>query len=64
MKITVDRARCVAAGMCTLTAPETFDQDAEDGRVVLLTSTPLPEDEEAARQAAQVCPSGAITFAE
>ncbi|WP_306307731.1 ferredoxin [Nocardia araoensis] len=58
----MDRDRCVSAGMCVLTAPEVFDQDPEDGRVVPLAPTPAPEWESAVREAAQLCPSGAITI--
>jgi ferredoxin len=58
MNIAVDRERCVGAGMCALTAPEVFDQDDEDGRVVLLDTG---EDRvEPARRAAVLCPSQAI----
>jgi ferredoxin len=62
MELGVDRERCIGAGMCVLTAPEVFDQDAEDGRVVPLDHTPAPELEPVVREAAQVCPSGAITL--
>ncbi|MGK8509060.1 ferredoxin [Nocardia asiatica] len=61
MKLRVDRERCISAGMCVLTAPDVFDQDTEDGRVVPLDLAPAPEREGAVREAAQVCPSGAIT---
>ncbi|MFF7942957.1 ferredoxin [Nocardia gamkensis] len=62
MELRVDRERCISAGMCALTAPEVFDQDTEDGRVVLLNRTPGPAQGSAVREAAQVCPSGAITL--
>ena len=61
MELHVDRERCAGAGMCALTAPEVFDQDAGDGRVLLLNAEPPPGQESAAREAADVCPSGAIT---
>ncbi|MEV6325950.1 ferredoxin [Nocardia sp. NPDC051787] len=61
MELRVDRERCVSGGMCVLTAPGVFDQDTEDGRVVALDPTPAPEREPTVREAAQVCPSGAIT---
>lgn len=64
MKVEVDREVCVGAGMCALTAPETFDQDDEDGRVVLLDPAPPPEQHATVREAAQLCPSGAITVVE
>jgi ferredoxin len=47
--------------MCTLTAPEVFDQDAEVGRVLLLDPAPPPHLEDPAREAAELCPARAIT---
>jgi ferredoxin len=41
-------------------APEIFGQREDDGTVVLLNSEPWPDQRDAARQAALVCPSGAI----
>ncbi|MEV6768727.1 ferredoxin [Nocardia sp. NPDC051030] len=64
MKLIVDRERCIGAGMCVLTAPEAFDQDDADGRVIPLDATPSPEWEAAVREAVQMCPSGAITLAD
>ncbi|TJZ54690.1 ferredoxin [Streptomyces piniterrae] len=61
MTITVDRDRCVGAGMCALTAPEVFDQDDEEGRVVVLDTEPAPAHQAAARHAAGLCPAAAIT---
>ncbi|MFQ6395708.1 ferredoxin [Nocardia sp. KC 131] len=62
MELGVNRERCIGAGMCVLTAPGVFDQDAEDGRVVPLDLTPPPELGPVVREAVQVCPSGAITI--
>ncbi|MEU5579127.1 MULTISPECIES: ferredoxin [Streptomyces] len=65
MELRVDRERCLSAGMCALTAPDVFDQDAEDGRVLLLDAAPEPGPRRAAaREAAEVCPSGAVTVVE
>ncbi|ASO19954.1 ferredoxin [Actinoalloteichus hoggarensis] len=61
MRVEVDRDRCVGAGMCVLTCPEVFDQDEEQGRVLLLAAAPGPERRPAVTEAAEVCPSGAIT---
>ena len=60
----IDRERCIGAGMCALTAPEVFDQDPDDGRVLLLHAQPSTVHRAAARMAAGVCPSGAITLRE
>jgi len=64
MKVQADRNVCVGAGMCALTAPRVFDQDADDGRVQLLDPTPPPEEQPAVREAAELCPSGAISLLE
>jgi ferredoxin len=45
-------------------APEVFDQGEEDGIVVLLDATPPEQQHKAVREAACVCPSGAITLTE
>jgi ferredoxin len=63
MKVTADRDVCVGAGMCVLTAPELFDQ-GDDGIVTVLTSTPDEGDRPAAREAARLCPSGAVQIIE
>jgi ferredoxin len=60
MKVSVDADKCVAAGQCVLLAPEVFDQREEDGVVVLLDETPGPEQHDAVREAAMVCPASAI----
>ncbi|QIP88318.1 ferredoxin [Streptomyces sp. Tu 2975] len=62
MRLGVDRDRCAGAGMCALTAPEVFDQDDEEGLVVLLRPAPAPEQRAAARMAVGLCPAGAIAL--
>ncbi|WUI35231.1 ferredoxin [Nocardia sp. NBC_00416] len=62
MELRVDRERCIGAGMCVMTAPDVFDQDDEDGRVVLLARTPASHLERAVGEAADMCPSGAIVL--
>ncbi|WP_406401559.1 ferredoxin [Streptomyces uncialis] len=62
LRLGVDRARCVGAGMCALTAPAVFDQDEEEGLVVLLSPAPTPEHRPAARMAVGLCPAEAITL--
>ncbi|MCD0446042.1 (4Fe-4S)-binding protein [Glycomyces sp. A-F 0318] len=61
MRITADRERCASAGMCALTAPGVFDQDDEDGRVVVLNGEPVGGD---AADAVDLCPSGALSAAD
>ncbi|TWJ06367.1 ferredoxin [Stackebrandtia albiflava] len=60
MRIHADREVCVAAGMCALTAPDLFDQDEDDGRVIVLRSDLTDHDVEAAHEAVELCPSGAL----
>ncbi|GAB4585282.1 ferredoxin [Nocardia sp. IFM 10818] len=60
--LTTDRERCIGAGMCTLLAPQVFDQDEDDGRVRLLD--PQPRDGRALRDALHACPSGALALRE
>ncbi|WP_024800550.1 ferredoxin [Nocardia sp. BMG51109] len=62
MELRMNRDRCIGAGMCVLTAPDVFDQDDADGRVLPLDTTPAPEREPAVREAVRMCPSGAITL--
>jgi ferredoxin len=60
MKITVDPGSCVSSGQCVLLAPGTFDQNEDDGTVVLLAEESAAGDEEAVRQAELTCPAAAI----
>jgi ferredoxin len=64
MKVAVNRSKCIAAGQCVLKSPRVFDQDEDDGIVVLLTENPSSEDVEATKVAARVCPAGAIQIIE
>ncbi|MCW2903784.1 MAG: hypothetical protein JWO67_6049 [Streptosporangiaceae bacterium] len=63
MRVTADRRICVGAGMCVLTAPEIFDQD-DDGLVKVLRPAPDDSEQAAAREAAHLCPSGAVRIDE
>ena len=62
VKVEADRERCIGAGMCVRTAPLVFDQDREDGRVVLHSDSPKPDDVDAVRAAIDLCPSGALSL--
>jgi ferredoxin len=64
MKITANRDVCVGAGNCAFTAPELFDQDENDGTVLVIKDVPTPGEEESAREAVAFCPSGALTIKE
>ena len=57
----VDRDRCVGAGNCVLTLPAVFDQDDDEGLVVVLDPDPPPEAAGLLARAVQLCPAGAIS---
>jgi ferredoxin len=60
MHLTIEPDACVGSGQCALAVPEIFDQDEEDGTVVLLDARPGPELRDAVREAAGLCPVQAI----
>lgn len=64
MRVTADRSVCIGAGLCALTAPTVFDQDDDSGLVKVLNANPDATHAPAVREAADICPSGAVTFTE
>jgi ferredoxin len=62
MKITIDRDRCVGAGVCARLAAGVFDQRDEDGTVDLLDPEPPAELADSVREAALSCPSATISI--
>ncbi|GAA1666554.1 hypothetical protein GCM10009830_10250 [Glycomyces endophyticus] len=62
VKIVADRDRCAGSGMCALTAPGHFDQDDEDGLVLLLADEAEDCDDEVA-DAVRLCPADALRLA-
>ena len=63
MHIVADTGRCVGAGQCVLTEPAIFDQDEDDGTVLLRTEQVADEDLDRVREAVHVCPSQALSLA-
>ncbi|MGY1734052.1 ferredoxin [Geodermatophilus sp. SYSU D01045] len=61
MRVTADRELCVGSGQCELLAPDAFEVD-DDGAVRVLQET--PDDGDAARDAVQQCPTGALSLAD
>ncbi len=61
LKVSVDKTRCVASQTCIMIAPKAFVLD-EDGQ----SSVAAPEEEleETVRDAAAMCPTGAILIEE
>ncbi|GAB3433197.1 ferredoxin [Flindersiella endophytica] len=64
MRIRVRRELCASSGMCALTAPDLFDQDEDDGRVVLREGARRSDFPAEAREAVLRCPSGALALEE
>jgi ferredoxin len=64
MQVRIDKDQCIGAGQCVLSAPEVFDQDEEDGTVVLLQETPPATSQDEVRRAANFCPAQVIEFDE
>ena len=64
MEIRANRERCVSAGLCVMSAPEVFDQDESDGRVLLLARDLPPEQLNAVREAVSLCPATALSLGE
>lgn len=64
MRVETDTQKCCGAGQCVLAAPDVFDQDDDQGLVVLIDPSPPSRSYEAVRLAAELCPSGAITVRE
>ncbi|WP_327132139.1 ferredoxin [Streptomyces sp. NBC_01343] len=63
MNITIEHDACVGSGQCALAVPEVFDQDEEDGTVVLLDDRPPRDLHSAVEEAAGLCPVQAILTA-
>ena len=64
MRVAADRDMCIGSGNCVLTAPRVFDQDDDEGLVVLLTPDVDAQDAGAVREAVVRCPSGALRIVE
>ena len=60
MKLTVDRKTCTGAGNCVRLAPGWFDQDDDEGLVVLLDDSPPDGLKQQMRDVVDACPTGAI----
>jgi ferredoxin len=62
MRVEVDLTRCQGYGNCVSAAPAIFELGEND--LVLILRQPAPEDEDATRAAARLCPVSAITVTE
>lgn len=64
MKVSVDQSVCQAYANCIVEAPDAFDLDEENDKVVALVLEPEPDLHEQVRAAASACPVHAITLVE
>lgn len=64
MKVEIEPYSCVSSGNCLMAAPKVFDQDPEDGRVILLTEEPGEDQRGNVDKAIFLCPAQAIAWAE
>jgi ferredoxin len=64
MRVDADRDICISAGQCVMSAPDVFDQDEDNGVVLLKTGTPPPELADDVRRAVALCPARALTLRE
>lgn len=63
MKAIVDRDACISCSLCATICPEVFEMDDEDIAVVI--ADPVPSDQaDSAREAAESCPTDAISIEE
>ncbi|OZD59822.1 ferredoxin [Rhodococcus sp. 14-2470-1a] len=61
-RIHADRERCVGSGACAFTEPDVFDQDEEDGRVVVLDPAPADNLRSSVIDAVRGCPVSALEY--
>lgn len=64
MRIEINEEKCIGAGQCVFSAPEVFDQREDDAIAYVIDGDPPPGLRPAVLQAAQLCPSGALTVTE
>jgi ferredoxin len=64
MRVTIDLEKCVMAGECVYNHPWLFEFGADDQPRVMVGELVSDEEKRGARQAREVCPSGAIQLFE
>jgi ferredoxin len=62
MLLRVDRSVCIGSGNCVRLASAIFDQDEDEGLVVLRVEEPPAEWEKVVRTAVATCPTAAISI--
>jgi ferredoxin len=63
MRVVVDFDVCASTGACTQTAPEVFEIDGK-GYLIIKIEEPGEELHDKVREAAELCPTAAITIEE
>jgi ferredoxin len=63
MKAKVDKVKCISCGLCLQTCPDVFEWGDDNLAQVKVDVVPK-ESEESARDAAESCPTDAITIEE
>ena len=59
MKVTVDQDTCIGSGNCEATAPDVFE--VKDGKSQVKVDTVPKGQEDKVKEAAEGCPTGAIS---
>jgi ferredoxin len=62
VRLVVNRDRCIGSGQCVLSEPAIFDQDDEDGLVLLRVERPEPAQLAGVRYAVALCPGHALSL--
>ena len=62
MRVKVDLDLCQGHGTCAEEAPEVFDLDAAEGKVILLQAEPAEALRDAVKTAVKYCPTRALTL--
>ena len=64
MRVIADREGCATSSLCVYNVPEVFDQDEEDGLVVVLDANPPADLHEDVRDAVRSCPTQSLRLFE
>jgi ferredoxin len=60
MRVSADSQTCAVSSLCVYRVPQVFDQDKEEGTVVVINPQPPPELHEAVLSAERACPTRSI----
>ena len=60
--VAVDEEKCIGCGACVAIAPQIFEMDMDRMKSRVKKQPETDEERELAKQAAEACPTGAITL--